>query len=66
MHRFQIQFHDVVEVCGWCIDNFGPSYTMPHWWRLEKIGDDYLVVVRYNIELLEEADAALFALRWLK
>jgi hypothetical protein len=39
---------------------------MPNWWRLEKLGDKFSIPVVYQIELLEEADAALFVLRWIK
>ena len=61
MKKFKVQSTQVIEISAWCIDTFGPSYTMPHWWRCEKNRDFPL---EFAFEFFDEADAVLYALRW--
>ena len=64
MIKFKIHPYDVVDVTAWCIETFGPSYTMPSWWSIDRQSDQFEIPLRYEIKFLKEADAALYTLRW--
>jgi hypothetical protein len=61
MNKFNVYSDQIVEISAWCIDNFGPSYTMPHWWKVEKKTDFPLSFI---VEIFNDEDATLYALRW--
>lgn len=64
MKIYRIHPAHVVEVAAWCHEVFGPAYCMPHWWRIEKLDDEYDIPLNFEINILNDDDAALYVLRW--
>lgn len=64
MKIYKVHPYDVVDVTSWCLEVFGPAYTLPHWWRIERLSDKYEIPLRYEINILNNDDAALYVLRW--
>ncbi len=64
MKIYEVHPHDVVELTGWCLEVFGPAYALPHWWRIERISGEFEIPLRYEINILNNDDAALYVLRW--
>lgn len=60
--QFPVHSGHVIEITTWCVDTFGPSYTMPNWWRIEKQPQD--LPLAFIVEFFNEDDAVLYALRW--
>lgn len=46
------------------METFGEAYRMPHWWTIERETEAFEIPLRYKILFFNEADAALYALRW--
>lgn len=65
MKNFLVPSNQVIDITAWCLDNFGPSYTLPNWWRVFKDRDnEYHNSEYFYFEFFNEEDATLFALRW--